>query len=86
MNAFNGLTAEARGIVDGQGWTDNTLLLFALRFIRENGHLKEKQFVTKIRKTFTRGEMNDDLEIMPAKLGQAEDHSEYDEVLPTSPP
>jgi hypothetical protein len=51
-----------------------------------SGHLKEKQFVTKIRKTFTRGEMNDDLEIVPAKLGQAEDHSEYDEVLPTSPP
>jgi hypothetical protein len=51
-----------------------------------SGHLKEKQFVTKIRKTFTKGEMNDDLEIVPAKLGQAEDHSEYDEVLPTSPP
>jgi Uncharacterized protein conserved in bacteria (DUF2330) len=50
------------------------------------GHLKEKQFVTKIRKTFTKGEMNEDLEIIPAKLGQAEDHSEYDEVLPTSPP
>jgi hypothetical protein len=51
-----------------------------------SGHLKEKQFVTKIHKTFTRGEMDDDLEIVPAKLGQAEDHSEYDEVLPTSPP
>jgi hypothetical protein len=51
-----------------------------------SGHLKEKQFVTKIRKTFTRGEMDDDLEIVPAKLGQAEDRSEYDEVLPTSPP
>jgi hypothetical protein len=51
-----------------------------------SGHLKEKQFVTKIRKTFTKGEMEEDLEIVPAKLGQAEDHSEYDEVLPTSPP
>jgi hypothetical protein len=51
-----------------------------------SGHLKEKQFVTKIRKTFTKGEMDDDLLIVPAKLGQAEDHSEYDEVLPTSPP
>ncbi len=50
------------------------------------GHLKEKQFVTKIRKTFTRGEMDDDLLILPAKLGGAEDRSEYDEVLPTSPP
>jgi hypothetical protein len=51
-----------------------------------SGHLKEKQFVTKIRKTFTKGEMDDDLLLVPAKLGQAEDHSEYDEVLPTSPP
>jgi hypothetical protein len=51
-----------------------------------SGHLKEKQFVTKIRKTFTRGEMDDDLLIVPAKLGQAEDKSEYEEVLPTSPP
>jgi hypothetical protein len=51
-----------------------------------SGHLKEKQFVTKIRKTFTRGEMDDDLLIVPARLGGAEDHSEYEEVLPTSPP
>ncbi|MBV9121839.1 MAG: DUF2330 domain-containing protein, partial [Planctomycetes bacterium] len=50
------------------------------------GHLKEGQFVTKIRKTFTKGEMDDDLLIIPARLGQAEDHSEYTEVLPTSPP
>jgi hypothetical protein len=50
------------------------------------GHLKEGQFVTKIRKTFTRGEMNEDLLIIQAKLGNAEDHSEYEEVLPTSPP
>jgi hypothetical protein len=51
-----------------------------------SGHLKQKQFVTKIRKTFTRGEMDDDLLIVPAKLGGAEDRSEYEEVLPTSPP
>jgi hypothetical protein len=50
------------------------------------GHLKEGQFLTKFRKTFTRGEMDDDLLIVPAKLGKAEDHSEYDEILPTSPP
>jgi hypothetical protein len=50
------------------------------------GHLKEGQCITKIRKTFTKGEMSDDLHIVPAKLGNAEDHSEYEEVLPTSPP
>jgi hypothetical protein len=50
------------------------------------GHLKEGQFVTKLRKTFSKAEMDDDLLIVPAKLGQAEDHSEYEEILPTSPP
>jgi hypothetical protein len=50
------------------------------------GHLKDGQFVTKFRKTFTKGEMNDDLLIVPAKLGKAEDRSEYEEILPTSPP
>jgi hypothetical protein len=50
------------------------------------GHLKEGQFVTKFRKTFTKDEMDDDLTIIPAKLKDAEDHSEYEEILPTSPP
>jgi hypothetical protein len=50
------------------------------------GHVKEGQFVTKFRKTFTRGEMEDDLLIVPAKIGDAEDQSEYTEILPTSPP
>jgi hypothetical protein len=50
------------------------------------GHLKEGQFVTKFRKTFTKGEMDDDLLLVPANLGKAEDHSEYEEILPTSPP
>jgi hypothetical protein len=50
------------------------------------GHLKEGQFLTKFRKTFTKGEMNDDLLLVPAKLGQAVDQSEYQEILPTSPP
>jgi hypothetical protein len=50
------------------------------------GHFKEGQFLTKFRKTFTKGEMNDDLLIVPAQLGKVKDHSEYEEVLPTSPP
>jgi hypothetical protein len=50
------------------------------------GHLKEGQFVTKFRKTFAKDEMDDDLLIVPAKLNKAEDHSEYEEILPTSPP
>jgi serine/threonine protein kinase len=50
------------------------------------GHLKEGQFITKFRKIFTKSEMDDDLLIMQAKLGNAEDRSEYEEILPTSPP
>jgi hypothetical protein len=50
------------------------------------GYLKEGQFLTKFRKIFTKGEMEDDLVIVPAKLGPAEDESEYEERLPTSPP
>jgi hypothetical protein len=50
------------------------------------GHLKEGQFVTKFRKTFAKDEMDDDLLIVPAKLKNAQDWSEYEEILPTSPP
>jgi hypothetical protein len=50
------------------------------------GHLREGLFITKFRKIFTRGEMSDDLVIVAARLGQQEDNSEYEEILPTSPP
>src|SRR5262249_21199904 len=40
-----------------------------------SGYLKEGQFLTKFRKTFTKAEMDDDLLLVPAKLGNAEDHS-----------
>lgn len=50
------------------------------------GHLQEGQFLTKFRKTFTKAEMDDDLLLIPAKLGDAVDSSEYEEILPTSPP
>jgi hypothetical protein len=50
------------------------------------GHLQAGLFITKFRKTFTRDEMNDDLLIVPARMGQEEDTSEYQEILPGSPP
>jgi hypothetical protein len=50
------------------------------------GHVQEGQFLTKFRKTFSRAEMTDDLVIVPARLGNAVDRSEYTEILPTSPP
>src|SRR6202007_1249919 len=50
------------------------------------GHLQENLFITKFRKIFCRDEMNDDLYIVPARYNGAEDSSEYEEVLPSSPP
>ena len=50
------------------------------------GHLQVGLFITKFRKSFTRDEMNDDLEIVAARLNDQEDASEYQEILPTSPP
>jgi hypothetical protein len=50
------------------------------------GHLQAGLFITKFRKIFTRGEMNDDLLIVPARYNGKEDRSEYQEMLPTSPP
>jgi hypothetical protein len=50
------------------------------------GHLREGQFVTKFRKIFARDEMNEDLLIVPSRYNDAEDTSEYEEILPTSPP
>jgi hypothetical protein len=50
------------------------------------GHLQVGLFITKFRKIFRRDEMNDDLLIVPAWLGNQEDSSEYEEILPSSPP
>jgi hypothetical protein len=50
------------------------------------GHLQAGLFVTKFRKLFTRDEMAEDLVIVPARVGDHEDSSEYEEILPTSPP
>ncbi|MFO0964523.1 MAG: DUF2330 domain-containing protein [Gemmataceae bacterium] len=50
------------------------------------GHLQEGLFITKFRKFFCRDEMNEDLVIVPAREGDSEDTSEYQEILPTSPP
>ncbi len=50
------------------------------------GHLQVGLFITKFRKSFTRDEMNDDLEIVAARVGDQQDESEYQEILPTSPP
>ncbi len=51
-----------------------------------SGHLTLNWFITKFRKIFARDEMNEDLLIVPARYNGAEDNSEYEELLPVSPP
>ena len=51
-----------------------------------SGHLQAGLFITKFRKIFARDEMNDDLVMVPARYNDAEDDSEYEELLPVSPP
>jgi hypothetical protein len=53
---------------------------------RLTGHLQAGLFITKFRKIFARDEMNDDLLMLPARYNDAVDDSEYEEILPTSPP
>jgi hypothetical protein len=50
------------------------------------GHLEAGLFITKFRKIFTRSEMSEDLTLVPARFGDQEDTSEYEQILPTSPP
>jgi hypothetical protein len=50
------------------------------------GHLKQGQFVTKLRKVFTKAEMNDDLVFARASIADKNDDIEYFSILPTSPP
>jgi hypothetical protein len=50
------------------------------------GHVKQGQFITKMRKIFTKSEMGADLEFDRAKVGGKEDDMEYYSILPTSPP
>ncbi len=50
------------------------------------GHVKKGQFVTKMRKVFSKDEMSEDLEFVRAKVGDKDDDVEYFSILPTSPP
>ena len=50
------------------------------------GHVREGQFVTKIRKVFKPSEMGDDLTLTRAGFNGVTDDIEYFSILPTSPP
>jgi hypothetical protein len=50
------------------------------------GHVQKGQFITKIRKVFTKAEMTDDLTFARAQVNGKDDDLEYVSILPTSPP
>jgi hypothetical protein len=50
------------------------------------GHVQKDQFITKFRKVFAKSEMENDLELVRAKIGDKDDDLEYYSILPTSPP
>jgi hypothetical protein len=82
----------ARTVLRGREWREPLLLpdyapTEAVRQLQQlTGHLQAGLFFTKFRKLFTRDEMAEDLVIVPARVGEHEDNSEYEEILPTSPP
>ncbi len=47
------------------------------------GHVQEGQYLTRFRKSFTTAEMNEDLVLTPAHVGQVGDMSEHEELLRT---
>ena len=55
--------------------------LKTLTFLK--GHVQAGQYITKFRHVFTRAEMNEDLVMAPATVGDVADVSEHDEVLRT---
>lgn len=50
------------------------------------GHVQKGQFITKMRKVFTKREMDEDLEFVRAAVAGQDDNMEYYSILPTSPP
>jgi hypothetical protein len=81
---YNGMQKVADGV---PGWVQRHAPEEEVKGLQHlAGHLQAGLFITKFRKIFTRSEMNDDLLIVPARLGDMDDASEYEEILPASPP
>jgi Uncharacterized protein conserved in bacteria (DUF2330) len=81
------ITAKDIAILDGQRPYNRDAPAEDVRKLKLlKGHLKQGQFVTKVRKVFHKGEMDHDLAFVRAKVAGEEDDIEYFSILPTSPP
>ena len=68
---------QPRGYLVRDGSKEDVKLMPILK-----GHVQSGQYITKIRHTFT-ARTNDDLVLVPAKVGEVADVSEHEEVLRT---
>lgn len=81
------LNAQDMGMLDGTVKFDREADPEAVRKLTLlRGHLREGQWVTKLRKVFLRSEMTGDIEFTRAELAGRPDEMEYVHILPTSPP
>jgi Uncharacterized protein conserved in bacteria (DUF2330) len=81
------ITTTDIGMIDGTVKFDREADPEAIKQLNLlRGHIREGQWITKIRRIFRRGEMAQDLEFVRARLGGAPDDMEYVYILPTSPP
>jgi len=81
------LNAQDMGMLDGTVKFDRQAEPAAVEQLKVlRGHLKQGQWVTKLRKVFRKGEMTQDIELVPATLAGKKDEMEYAYILPTSPP
>ncbi len=81
------ITANDIGVISGEKPYNREAPKEDVEKIKQlKGIVKEGQWVTKFRRSFGKGEMTDDLEIVPAHVGEKADEIEYFSILPTSPP
>lgn len=67
---------QPRGYLVREGKKDDLATLSLLK-----GHVQANQYITKFRHVFSRAEMNDDLVMVEARVGDVADTSEHEEVL-----
>jgi hypothetical protein len=81
------ITATDIGMIEGTVRFDREADPEAIKQLKLlRGHIRQGQWITKIRRVFRRGEMGQDLEFVRARLGGTPDDMEYADILPTSPP
>jgi hypothetical protein len=81
------ITAADIGMIEGTVRFDREADPEAIKQLNLlRGHIRQGQWITKIRRVFRRGEMGGDLEFVRARLGGTPDDMEYVYILPTSPP